>query len=66
MLPVFWPCSRNSEEAAAMAAAGMLAPQAERLPPGPYLDICVSSREMYPQWVKEIEEVVSSLEKDSR
>jgi len=58
--------SRNSEEAAAMAAAGMLAPQAERLPPGPYLDICVSSREMYPQWVKEIEEVVSSIEKDSR
>lgn len=28
-------------------AAGMLAPQAEGLPPGPFLDLCLKSREMF-------------------
>jgi len=52
--------SRNIEEAAAQAAAGMLAPQAERLPRGAYLDLCLQSRAMYPQWVSELEELAAS------
>ncbi|KAL3757778.1 hypothetical protein ACHAWU_000419 [Discostella pseudostelligera] len=41
--------------AGSFAAAGMLAPQSERLPAGPLLDICLQSREMYGNWVKEVE-----------
>lgn len=41
--------------AGSFAAAGMLAPQSERLPAGPLLDICLQSREMYGSWVKEVE-----------
>lgn len=32
---------------ASMAAAGMLAPNSERLPKGDYLDLCMASRRMY-------------------
>ncbi|KAL7441338.1 hypothetical protein ACHAXH_005796 [Discostella pseudostelligera] len=41
--------------AGSFAAAGMLAPQSERLPAGALLDICLQSREMYGNWVKEVE-----------
>ncbi len=41
--------------AGSFAAAGMLAPQSERLPAGPLLDVCLQSREMYGNWVKEVE-----------
>ena len=37
------------------AAAGMLAPQSERLPAGPLLDICLESRGMYGAWVGGVE-----------
>ena len=37
------------------AAAGMLAPQSERLPAGPLLDICLESRGMYGEWIKGVE-----------
>jgi len=37
---------------ASMAAAGMLAPHSERLPKGPLLDLCLTSREMYPDFVE--------------
>ncbi len=47
--------TRNLEEAALYAAAGMLAPQAEQLPPGPMLDLCLASRELYPQWIANLE-----------
>jgi glycine oxidase len=32
------------------AAAGMLAPQAEGLPPGPLFDLALESRSLYPAW----------------
>ncbi len=37
------------------AAAGMLAPQSERLLPGPYLDLCLKSRSIYPNFVSKVE-----------
>lgn len=46
--------SRNFREAALHAAAGMLAPQAERLPPGPMLDLCLRSRALYPNWTSQL------------
>ncbi|NJK41302.1 MAG: glycine oxidase ThiO [Acaryochloridaceae cyanobacterium SU_2_1] len=42
--------SRNFQEAALQAAAGMLAPQAEGLAPGPMLDLCLQSRRLYFDW----------------
>ncbi len=47
--------SRNFQEAALYAAAGMLAPQAEGLLPGPMLELCVRSRELYPEWTRKLE-----------
>jgi glycine oxidase ThiO len=47
--------SRNFQEAALHAAAGMLAPQAEGIAPGPMLDLCLRSRAMYPEWVRKLE-----------
>ena len=38
---------RDHAQPSSFAAAGMLAPQSERLPPGPLLDLCVASRRMY-------------------
>jgi thiazole synthase len=47
--------SRDFSQAASHAAAGMLAPQAEGLPPGPMLDLCQSSLALYPTWVNKLE-----------
>ncbi|GKY92777.1 hypothetical protein MPSEU_000247500 [Mayamaea pseudoterrestris] len=44
-----------------MAAAGMLAPQSERLPPGPLLDLCLASRSMYSDFC----DLVESLARES-
>lgn len=52
--------SRNRAEAAAEAAGGMIAPQAERLESGPYLDLCLSSRAMYAEWVQSIEAIAGT------
>lgn len=49
--------SRSREEAAAEAAGGMIAPQAERLESGPYLELCLTSRGMYAEWVASIEAI---------
>jgi glycine oxidase ThiO len=46
--------SRSAPEAAAIAAAGMLAPQAEGLAPGPMLDLCLASRQLYPDWTRKL------------
>ncbi|MGD1900866.1 MAG: glycine oxidase ThiO [Geitlerinemataceae cyanobacterium] len=46
---------RDSQQAAARAAAGMLAPQAERIPAGPMFDLCVQSRSLYPEWTAKLE-----------
>jgi glycine oxidase len=45
------------KQPAARAAAGMLAPQAERIPPSPMLDLCLQSRGLYPAWVEQLEEI---------
>lgn len=47
--------SRNFQEAALHAAAGMLAPQAEGLLPGPMLELCLRSRALYPEWIGKLE-----------
>ncbi len=49
--------SRDFTEAATHAAAGMLAPQAERIPPSPMLDLCLRSRDLYPDWTQKLEEL---------
>ncbi|MDY6936128.1 MAG: glycine oxidase ThiO [Cyanobacteriota bacterium] len=49
--------SRNFREGAIHAAAGMIAPQAERIPPGPMLDLCLRSRQMYPEWTRQLAEI---------
>ena len=41
--------------AGSFAAAGMLAPQSERLPTGPLLDLCLQSRELYTDFVGQVE-----------
>ncbi len=51
----------NFQSAAGHAAAGMLAPQAEQLPAGSMLDLCLASRALYPEWVQKIEQI-SGLE----
>jgi thiazole synthase len=47
--------SRNLQEAAGYVAAGMLAPQAEGIPPGPMLELCLNSRRLYPDWTNKLE-----------
>jgi glycine oxidase len=47
--------SRNIQEAAALVAAGMIAPQAEQIPPGPMLDLCLRSRALYSDWTRKLE-----------
>ena len=37
------------------AAAGMLAPQSERLPKGDYLDLCMASKRMFPSFCQLVE-----------
>jgi thiazole synthase len=46
---------RDFKQAATHAAAGMLAPQAEGIPPGPMLDLCCKSRALYPEWIRKLE-----------
>ena len=53
--------NRDFPQIATNAAAGMLAPQAEAIPPGKMLDLCLKSRALYPEWVKKIESI-SGLE----
>jgi thiazole synthase len=48
---------RDFHAAASHAAAGMLAPQAEKIAPSPMLDLCVRSRSLYPEWTRKIEEL---------
>ena len=47
----------DSKQPTARAAAGMLAPQAERIPPSPMLDLCLQSRALYPAWVERLEDI---------
>lgn len=49
--------SKDSTEAASHAAAGMLAPLAEKLTSPPMLDLCLKSRWLYPEWTNKLEEL---------
>jgi glycine oxidase ThiO len=49
--------SRSLSEGASWAAAGMLAPQAEGLPQGEMLDLCIRSRDLYPLWIERLEAI---------
>jgi glycine oxidase len=42
---------------ASSAAAGMLAPQSERIEPQPFSELCLASRSLYPRFAAEIEEL---------
>lgn len=46
---------RSFNEAASRASAGTLAPQAEAIPQGALLDLCLSAREMYGEWTEKLE-----------
>jgi glycine oxidase len=46
--------TRSNTEAAAQAAAGMLAPQAEEIPPSALLDLCLWSRSLYKDWTTKL------------
>ena len=48
--------SRDFAAAAGHAAAGMLAPGAEKIVPGPMNDLCQRSLAAYPQWISKLEE----------
>src|SRR5262249_59211592 len=41
---------------ASSAAGGILAPQAEADGPGPFLELCLASRALYPAFVRELRE----------
>jgi glycine oxidase len=45
---------RDPAQAATQAAAGMLAPQAEQIPPSPLLELCLQSRSLYPDWIDKL------------
>ena len=47
--------TRDTAEAAGNAAAGMLAPSAEQISPGPMRDLCLRSLELYPTWINKLE-----------
>ncbi|HBB34828.1 MAG TPA: glycine oxidase ThiO [Cyanobacteria bacterium UBA8803] len=49
--------TRNYQEASTLAAAGMLAPQAEAIPPSPLLELCLRSRSLYPEWIGKLEQL---------
>ena len=47
--------TRDTREAATQAAAGMLAPQAETLPDGPFRELGLKSLSLYPNWIQTLE-----------
>jgi thiazole synthase len=49
--------SKDFAQAAGNAAAGMLAPMAEKLTSEPMLELCLRSRWMYPEWTQKLEEL---------
>ncbi len=48
---------KDFKTATGHAAAGMLAPQAERIPTGAMWDLCLASRNLYPEWIAKIESI---------
>lgn len=54
------PLKTEKTNVASFAAAGMLAPQSERLTAGPLLDICLESRKMYPEFIDLVQNLAST------
>lgn len=52
--------SREFEQAASHAAAGMLAPGAEAISISPMLDLCLRSHALYPDWISKLEDLSGS------
>ncbi len=46
---------------ATTAAAGMLAPEAEGIPQGPFRDLCLASRSLWPQWAAYLEDLTGEI-----
>lgn len=55
--------SRDRKQAASQAAAGMLAPMAEKIENSAMLDLCLRSRWLYSEWVQKLESI-SNLKAD--
>ncbi|NJR60153.1 MAG: glycine oxidase ThiO [Cyanobacteria bacterium CRU_2_1] len=53
--------SRDVQQAATHAAAGMLAPRAEAIPSSPMLDLCLKSHALYPAWISKLEDLSGSV-----
>ncbi|WNZ26156.1 glycine oxidase ThiO [Leptolyngbya sp. NK1-12] len=53
--------SRDVQQAASHAAAGMLAPGAERIPASPMLELCQRSQTLYPDWISKLEDLSHSV-----
>ena len=49
--------SRDFQQAASHAAAGMLAPTAEEITSVPMQELCLKSRWLYPEWVSKLEKL---------
>lgn len=49
--------SREFQQAASHAAAGMLAPGAEAIPASPMLELCLRSHALYPDWISKLEDL---------
>ncbi len=52
--------SCDFKAAAGHAAAGMLAPGAEQIAPGPMADLCQRSLALYPDWVSKLEDLTGA------
>lgn len=53
--------SRNTQQAASQAAAGMLAPGAEAIPESPMLALCRRSHALYPDWIRKLEDLSGAI-----
>ncbi|MBE9179708.1 glycine oxidase ThiO [Oculatella sp. LEGE 06141] len=53
--------SRDFQQAATHAAAGMLAPQAEAIASAPLQDLCLRSQTLYPEWIRKLEDTSGLL-----
>ncbi|MGL5807826.1 MAG: glycine oxidase ThiO [Xenococcaceae cyanobacterium] len=49
--------SRDFQQAASHAAAGMLAPLAEKIASPAMLELCLKSRWLYPDWISKLDEI---------
>ncbi|MGB7445329.1 MAG: glycine oxidase ThiO [Coleofasciculaceae cyanobacterium] len=49
--------NRDYQQSSSLAAAGMLAPEAEGIPASPMLDLCLKSRTLYPEWISKLEQL---------